>query len=82
MELIERIIVASIIVIIASYILIYTNHIGGVIALGVAYPAVVTIFLLIYINGEPKAIDVYRNKTSLEITYKEGIPIDTTVVFK
>lgn len=31
---------------------------------------------------EPTAIDVYRNKTTLEITYKDGIAIDSTVVFK
>ena len=30
----------------------------------------------------PKAIDVYRNRTTLEITYKASIPIDSIVVFK
>lgn len=30
----------------------------------------------------PQAIDVYRNKTTLEITYKDSIPIDSVVVFK
>lgn len=30
----------------------------------------------------PKAIDVYRGKTTLQITYKGNIPIDTTVVYK
>lgn len=30
----------------------------------------------------PQAIDVYRNKTTLQITYKGNIPIDTTVVYK
>lgn len=30
----------------------------------------------------PKAIDVYRDKTTLQITYKGNIPIDTTVVYK
>ena len=29
-----------------------------------------------------KPIDVYRGKTSLEITYKDSIPIDTVVVWK
>lgn len=27
-------------------------------------------------------MDVYRGRTTLEITYKDGIPIDTVVVFK
>lgn len=31
---------------------------------------------------EPRAIDVYRGNTALEITYRDGIPIDTVVVFK
>ena len=30
----------------------------------------------------PRAIDVYRGKTTLQITYKGSIPIDTTVVYK
>ena len=39
------------------------------------------IAIIIYINT-PKPIDVYRNKTTLEITYKNYIPIDSVVVFK
>ena len=30
----------------------------------------------------PSAIDVYRGKTTLEIIYRDSIPIDSTVVFK
>lgn len=30
----------------------------------------------------PNAIDVYRGKTTLEITYRDGVALDTTVVFK
>lgn len=30
----------------------------------------------------PTALDVYRNKTTLQITYKDGIPVDSVVVFK
>lgn len=30
----------------------------------------------------PTAIDVYRGKTTLEVTYKDGVPIDTVVLFK
>ena len=30
----------------------------------------------------PTAIDVYRGKTTLEVTYKNGVAIDSTVVFK
>lgn len=31
---------------------------------------------------KPSAIDVYQGKTTLEITYKNDIPIDSVVVFK
>jgi hypothetical protein len=27
-------------------------------------------------------MDVYRGKATLEITYKDGIPVDSVVVFK
>ena len=32
--------------------------------------------------GEPKAIDVYRGLTTLQITYQDSIPTDTIVVWK
>lgn len=33
-------------------------------------------------KSEMKPIDVYRGKTTLEITYRDSIPIDSVVVFK
>lgn len=30
----------------------------------------------------PTAIDVYRGKTTLSITYEDGVPVDSIVVFK
>lgn len=38
--------------------------------------------LMYYESFEPTAMDVYQNKTTLEITYKDGVPIDSVVVFK
>lgn len=42
-----------------------------------------------YINDDesirqatPQAIDVYRGKTTLQITYQDSIPVDSVVVFK
>lgn len=32
--------------------------------------------------NEPTAMDVYKGKTTLEITYKDGVAIDSVVVFK
>ena len=34
------------------------------------------------VTGTPSAMDVYKGKTTLEITYKDGIPVDSVVVFK
>ena len=51
--------------------------VGGII--GVILPGII---LLYVINRQPKAIDVYKGRTTLEITYKDGIPIDSVVVFK
>ncbi len=33
-------------------------------------------------SNEPKAIDVYRKRTALQVTFKDSIPIDTVVIFK
>lgn len=42
-----------------------------------------TICLDSYSNRDvPTAIDVYNNKTTLEITYRDSIAIDTVVVYK
>lgn len=38
--------------------------------------------LLMHDTNEPKAIDVYRGNTELIITSVNGIPTDTTVVYK
>lgn len=44
--------------------------------------AVISIIALVITINEPKPIDVYRNKTVLEITYRDGVAIDSTIVFK
>jgi hypothetical protein len=33
-------------------------------------------------RNTPTSLDVYQGKTTLEITYRDSIPIDTVVVFK
>ena len=38
--------------------------------------------VIVHYEEKPKAIDVYRNKTSLQITYRDSIPVDSVVVFK
>ena len=49
------------------------------------YSSIFSLGILIFLGfslNEPKAIDVYRGKTTLEITYKDKVPIDSTVVWK
>lgn len=53
------------------------------------YLAVCGIFAFISIqemmeieNPKPAAIDVYRDKTTLEVTYRDSVAIDSVVVFK
>lgn len=44
------------------------------------------IFFALFTSHEnrniPTATDVYQGKTSLEITYRDSIPVDSIVVFK
>lgn len=46
--------------------------------------AVEAILLTLAVNlvNMPRAIDVYRDKTKLSITSVDGVPTDTTVVWK
>lgn len=34
------------------------------------------------LKEQPTALDVYRGKTTLEITYRDSVAIDSTVVYK
>lgn len=39
-------------------------------------------FVMIVVKSEPTAIDVYRGKTTLEITYRDSVAVDSVVVYK
>ena len=53
---------------------------------GLMLLSVVVFFLLLKIaynqTSKPTAMDVYQGKTTLEITYKDSIPVDSVVVWK
>lgn len=38
--------------------------------------------VLVLAPKEPSALAVYKGKTCLEITYRDGVPVDSVVVFK
>lgn len=42
----------------------------------------VELFSLYGNRNTPTSLDVYQGKTTLEITYRDSIPIDSVVVFK
>ena len=43
---------------------------------------IIIAFCLIINLRKPRAIDVYQNNTTLKITYKDDMPIDSVVVWK
>ena len=43
---------------------------------------ILTIRLILEEQHVPTALDVYRGKTALEITYKDSISVDSTVIYK
>lgn len=51
------------------------------IAFGAALIFYVAAFMC-FAKPDPSAIDVYRGKTTLQITYQDSIPVDSVVVFK
>ena len=44
--------------------------------------SVIAMFLMFTHLSKPKPIDVYRGNTTLEITYKDSVPIDSVVIWK
>ena len=44
--------------------------------------AIGLLFIIIYINNTPTALDVYKGKTELKITYEGKIPVDSVVIYK
>lgn len=39
-------------------------------------------FIMAYINNTPTALDVYKGKTELRITYEGKTPVDSVVIYK
>ena len=40
------------------------------------------LFIMAYINNTPTALDVYKGKTELRITYEGKTPVDSVVIYK
>ena len=75
---------------ILAFVFVISLFIFVIFAYDISATSFITIFLLtvrilvslLVILEEPQAMDVYKGKTTLEITYKNGVAIDSTVVFK
>ena len=61
--------------------LIRYNSIGGTIALTLYIAGILNI-IIYHATEAPSALDVYKGKTVLKITYEDKIPVDTVVVYK
>ena len=48
----------------------------------VSYAIGILMGIVAYSQLSIKALDVYRGKTTLEITYRDSVAIDSTVVYK
>lgn len=44
--------------------------------------AIGLLFIIIYINNTPTALDVYKGRTELRITYDGKVPVDSVVIYK
>lgn len=77
------IVIMGLLTFIASFVAYNTESktVAYIVGLLGAYLIVLAI-LYHYQDKRPSAIDVYRGKTTLEITYKDGVPVDSVVVFK
>lgn len=55
---------------------------GGICMLGILFGVAMICSSITPMPEEPTALDVYRGKTTLEITYRDSVAIDSVVVFK
>lgn len=81
--MIEILIIAGLILLVISLICLFVDRGDWAFSLGVIGAYILSGGILMHQESfKPTAMDVYQNKTTLEITYKDGVPIDSVVVFK
>lgn len=61
---------------------IYDDGFGNGVLTGLFFMLALIVIICTLGDPIPTALDVYRNKTELEIIYKNTTPIDSTVVWK
>ena len=74
------------IIIVLAFVVTYSEAKGVRSTIGGMFVGIfITLFLyIILFEGDPpiKPIDVYRGKTTLEITYRDSVAVDSVVVWK
>ena len=81
--MIEALITIGLILLIIGFICLFIDVNGGAFFCGVIGAYLLSGGLMMYQEScKPTAMDVYQGKTTLEITYKDGVPVDSIVVFK
>lgn len=58
------------------------NNIGWTIALTLNMVGILNVMIYDYVIKVPSALDVYKGKTVLKITYEDKVPVDTVVIYK
>ena len=68
--------------IILTYLSLERNdNIGWTIALTLIIAGILNI-IIYHATEAPSALDVYKGKTVLKITYEDKVPVDTVVIYK
>ena len=68
--------------IILTYLSLERNdNIGWTIALTLIIAGILNI-IIYHATEAPSALDVYKGKTILKITYEDKVPVDTVVIYK
>lgn len=81
--MIEALILIGLIMLIVGFICLLADVNGLGFFLGVIGAYILSGgMMMLQENYKPTAMDVYQGKTTLEITYKDGVPVDSVVVFK
>lgn len=60
----------------------YISDVHGAVIITIGVITFIVAVLMTIESRSPTAIDVYKGKTVLEVTYRNGVAIDSVVVFK
>ena len=81
--MVEVLITVGLIVLIIGLICLFAGASGLGFSFGVMGAYILSGGIMMHQEScKPTAMDVYQGKTTLEITYKDGVPVDSVVVFK